>query len=224
MDSGAPDEMRAAVPASIQVRDYFADLLRSRLANGQDDLLGQIIAAGKARGLTDDEFIYGIGFLLLAGHETTKNLIASGVLTLAQHPDQADELLRQPLLIATAVEEMLRFQSPFQKFSRWTAAPVSFGEYDVDEGTLVTVLIGAANRDPAVFAEPDRFDIRRAPNRHLAFGKGVHVCLGSALARTESRCAFEGLLGQFPRFRVFDHCWRPKSAFRALGALTLAFD
>ena len=183
MDSGSREEMRTAIPASMEIRDYFTALLRERAASPRDDLLGDLIAAGKAGGLTSDELVFGIAFLLIAGHETTKNLIASGVLTLARHPDQAERLRRQPDLIESAVEELLRFESPFQKFSRWACAPASFGEYSVTEGTLVAALIGAANRDPSVFAQPDEFDIRRSPNRHLAFGKGIHACLGTTLAR-----------------------------------------
>jgi len=222
LDTGSADTLRAAVPTGIEIRDYFTGLLRERAAHPREDFLGNVITTARAARLTDDEIIYGTAFLLLAGHETTKNLIASGVLTLADQPDQAQLLRQEPALIESAIEELLRFQSPLQKVSRWAHAPARFGDYEVDAGTLVTALIGAANRDPAVFANPDRFDVRRNPNRHLAFGRGTHVCLGTTLARLESRIAFGALLEALPEFKVLAHQWRLKSAFRALETLTLS--
>lgn len=224
VDSGTKEDMHAAIPASVAIRDYFSNLLASRAAYPGDDFLGDLIAAGEAGTLTADELICGIAFLIIAGHETTKNLIGSGVLTLTEHTDQLELLRREPELIDSAVEELLRFHSPLQKISRWTGAPMPFGEYAVAEGVLVTALIGAANRDPSVFRNPAQFDIRRSPNRHLAFGRGMHVCLGTTLARLEGRIALDALLRALPRIEVVDHRWRGISSFRALERLTLALD
>lgn len=221
LDSGSREEMLTAGPTSMEIRDYFGDLVRGRAARPRDDFLGDLIAAAEAGKLTRDELVFGIAFLVLASHETTKNLIANGMLTLGDHPNAARDLRRQPGLVESGVEELLRFQSPFQKLSRWTASPVSFGEYAVAEGRLVTAIVGAANRDPAVFVDPDTFDIRRTPNRHLAFGRGIHTCLGTALARLEGRIALEELLRTLPEIRIVDHAWRLKSAFRAPERLTL---
>jgi cytochrome P450 len=214
--------MCAAIPASVAIRDYFAARLAARSPDKRDDFLGDLTAAGEAGTLSADELVCGIAFLIIAGHETTKNLIASGVLTLAEHADQLELLRGDPELLESAIEELLRFHSPLQKISRWTGAPVAFGEYDVPEGVLVTALIGAANRDPAAFAHAGQFDIRRARNRHLAFGRGLHVCLGTTLARLESRIALDALLRALPRIDVIDHRWRQISSFRALERLTLS--
>jgi cytochrome P450 len=121
----------------------------------------------------------------------------------------------------SAIEEMLRYECPVQKISRWTHAEVAFGEYRVPAGTLVTALIGAAHRDPAVFDAPDTFDITRQKNRHIAFGTGIHHCLGALLARTEARIVFAELVPRLESLEVVDYRWRTFSAFRSLDWLNL---
>jgi cytochrome P450 len=132
--------------------------------------------------------------LLVAGHETTTNLIGNGALALLENPSAMEALRADASLVPSAVEEMLRFDSPVQMTSRIALEDVELGGQRVRAGEMVTFVLGAANRDPAVFAEPDRFDVARADNKHVAFGFGAHFCVGAALARLEARVAFEALL------------------------------
>lgn len=205
LESGTAEQMRAAIPASLAMRDYFARF-----------------AGSPFPGLTAEEMIYGCAFLVWAGHETTRNLIAGGVLALCENPAQMALLRRQPELVPSAVEELLRYTAPVQKLSRWTAAASPFGEYEVPGGTLVTALIGAANRDPAAFDDPHRLNLQRAGNRHLSFGRGLHACLGAPLARLEARIAFAALAGELEAIEVIDYRWRPNSALRGLESLYIA--
>lgn len=202
LESGTEAQMRAAVPESLAMRDYF-----------QSQALP---------GLSADETVYGLAFLVWAGHETTRNLLASGILALCEHPEQMQRLRDDPALVKAAVEELLRFTTPVQKLSRWTSDRERFGDYEVAGGTMVTALLGAANRDPAVFSDPQRLELRRAPNRHLAFGRGLHACLGAGLARLEAQVALPLLLGAFRSIEVRAHRWRPNSALRGLDTLSLA--
>ena len=174
--------------------------------------------------LTLDEWFYGCIFLLWAGHETTKNLLSSGLLLMAQHPDQWHFLKQQPDVLPLAIEEMLRCDSPTQKVSRWTTVPTVFGNYRVPPNTLVTTLIGAANRDPLVFERAQHFDVQRGKNRHLAFGAGIHHCLGAPLARLEAKVAFALMLPRLKKLELLSHQWRPYSAFRSLGQLDVRLE
>jgi len=202
LESGTEAEMREAVPASLAMREYFA---RETMP-----------------GLSADETVYGLAFLVWAGHETTRNLLGSGVLALCEHPEELQRLRERPELARSAVEELLRYTSPVQKLSRWTMEETTFGEYEVPGGTLVTALVGAANRDPAVFADPQRLDLRREQNRHLSFGRGLHACLGAGLARLEAQVAIPALLARFSAIGVIAHRWRPNSALRGLDMLRLS--
>jgi hypothetical protein len=141
-------------------------------------------------------------FLLNAGHETTTNLIGNGLVALADNPAQKKRLLEHPDLIRTAIEEILRFESSNQLGNRMTTAPVEFGGIALPAGTPLTLCIGAANRDPGQFADPDTLDIGRAPNRHLAFGTGAHQCAGMALARLEGAIAISRFLARFPGYAL----------------------
>jgi cytochrome P450 len=171
--------------------------------------------------LTPAELVAGLVFMLMSGHETTKNLVACGLLTLASRPDLLAQLKAKPELVPDAVEEMLRFDSPVQKMSRWTHAPATFGDYQIKAGTLMTAMIGAANRDPAVFPSPDEFDLTRPKNRHLAFGVGRHFCMGSMLARLEGRAALETFLPLVREIAPARHVWRTHSSLRSLDELEL---
>jgi pimeloyl-[acyl-carrier protein] synthase len=201
LESGTETEMREAVPASLEMRDYFA---REPLP-----------------GLTADETVYGLAFLIWAGHETTRNLIASGMLALCEHPGELRRLREQPDLVRGAVEELLRYASPVQKLSRWTSEETLFGDYVVPAGTMVTALVGAANRDPAAFVDPQRLDVTREQNRHLSFGRGLHTCLGAGLARLEAQIAIPAILARFGSIEATAHHWRPNSALRGLDMLEL---
>ncbi|MEX3632952.1 cytochrome P450 [Paraburkholderia sp. BR14320] len=188
----------------------FVDYLRGLVArrrrepgDPQHDVLTRLIQGeGPHDQLSEAELLQNCIFILNAGHETTTNLIGNGLVTLSQWPDERAALLREPELIGTAVEECLRFESSNQLGNRMTTVDTEIGGVAVARGTPVTLCIGAANRDPEQFAEPDRFDIRRDPNRHLAFGFGIHQCAGLSLARLEARIAIGRFVRRFPAYRV----------------------
>lgn len=187
----------------------FADYLSRHIARFRKGALsgGEVLAmllaeeTDKGEKLSDVELVQNCIFLLNAGHETTTNLIGNGVAALLDWPDQLQRLRNDPALIETAVEEFLRFESSNQLGNRRVIEEVEIGGVTMAPGTLVTLGIGAANRDPAQFRDPDRLDIARTPNRHLAFGGGVHACAGMSLARAEGRIAIGRLIGRVPSFR-----------------------
>jgi hypothetical protein len=174
---------------------------RARPGNPQHDVLTRLIQ-GEDNGerLTEKELLHNCIFLLNAGHETTTNLIGNGLVALLDHPAEKRRLIEHPELIRTAVEEMLRFESSNQLGNRMTVEPVELGGITLPAGTPVTLCIGAANRDPLQFADPERLDIARTPNRHLAFGTGAHQCAGMALARLEGAIAISRFLQRFPNY------------------------
>jgi cytochrome P450 len=190
------------------VRDfkaYLQDLIARRKASPGDpetDVLTRLINGDDGGTLSEIELIQNCIFILNAGHETTTNLIGSGLALLYDHPDQRARLLADPSLINTAVEEVLRFRSPNQFGNRETTAPVTLGGHAIPAGSNLHLCIGAANRDPAVFDDPTRFDITRHPNRHLAFAGGPHVCVGLTLARMEGRIALARFLNRYPDYRL----------------------
>lgn len=173
--------------------------------------------------LNDAELYSAMTLLMFAGHETTTNLIANGTLALLKHPEQLQKVLESPSLIGTAVEEFLRYESPVQSLltPRLTTQDLRIGDVTVPQGAFLVVMLGAANRDPAEFPEPDRLDITRSPNHHVAFGAGPHFCLGAPLARLESRIAFRTLLRRFPQLRLAEVPieFREYAHMRALKAL-----
>ena len=192
--------------ANAAVRDFMA-LLRELVAHRRQhpgdpdaDVLTRLIQ-GQADGqcLSETELLHNCIFLLNAGHETTSNLLGNGVQALLSHRDQWDRLVADPTLAASAVEELLRFESPLQLNNRVLTAPVQLRDQTLPAGDFVTLCIGAANRDAAVFAQPDRLDISRKPNPHLAFGHGSHACAGMNVARLEGRVALARLARRYPR-------------------------
>jgi cytochrome P450 len=176
---------------------------RAKPGNPDRDVLTRLIQ-GEADGerLTAKELLHNCIFLLNAGHETTTNLIGNGLVTLLEHPGEKQRLIDHPDLIKTAVEEMLRYESSNQLGNRMTVEPVELGGEKLPPGTPVTLGIGAANRDPAQFADPERFDVGRNPNRHLAFATGAHQCAGMALARLEGAIAISRFLKRFPHYAL----------------------
>src|SRR6201999_3567502 len=178
------------------IRDFLAYLeilverRRAKPGNPERDVLTRLIQ-GEDNGerLTAKELLHNCIFLLNAGHETTTNLIGNGLVALSKNPAQKTRLIGQPDLIKTAVEEVLRYESSNQLGNRMTPEPVELGGVQLAAGTPVTLCIGAANRDPAQFTDPEHFDIGRMPNRHLAFASGPHQCAGMALARLEGAIA-----------------------------------
>ena len=186
---------------------YLATLVERRRAAPGDparDVLTRLIQGEPADGerLTEAELLHNCIFLLNAGHETTTNLIGNGLHALLEWPAEKQRLIAQPGLAKLAVEEFLRFESSNQLGNRAAAADTEIGGVPVAAGTRLTLCIGAANRDPAQFADPDRLDAARAPNRHLAFATGAHQCAGMALARLEGRIAIGRFLARFPRYRL----------------------
>ncbi|WP_276156343.1 cytochrome P450 [Rhodopseudomonas sp. BAL398] len=191
------------------VRDFLAYLeslvarRRAKPGNPDRDVLTRLIQ-GESGGeqLSAKELLHNCIFLLNAGHETTTNLIGNGLVALAAHPEQKQRLIDNPALIKTAVEEILRYESSNQLGNRIATTEVEIGGVTMPANTSVTLCIGAANRDPAQFPDPDRFDIARAPNRHLAFGTGAHQCAGMALARLEGAIAISRFLARFPNYQL----------------------
>jgi cytochrome P450 len=171
---------------------------KQRPADPESDVLTRLIQGEKdGERLTETELYHQCIFLLNAGHETTTNLIGNGLWALLNHASQLLLLRENPSLVSSAVEEMLRFDGPIQLNNRRLVAPMQLGGRTLAEGTLLTIGIGAANRDPAQFPDPGRFDVARKPNRHVAFGHGDHVCVGMNVARMEGRIAFARLLARF---------------------------
>ena len=199
-----PERLAAGSRAVEEFKSFLRELVAKRRRPSDDDaeVLSALIAAEEAGDkLTELELLHQCIFLLNAGHETTTNLIGNGVAALLDHPEELVRLRSQPELIETAIEEFLRYQSPNQLGNRRAIADVSIGGVQLPAGTLVTLCIGAANRDPEEFPDPDRLDIARNPNRHVAFATGIHACAGMWLARMEGRVAIWRLLARFPRIR-----------------------
>ena len=202
-----PDVIDRSVTASNEIADYFRDQIAARRSEPRDDLLSALAAAEEEGDLlTEDELIATCILLLVAGNETTTNLIGSGMITLLQNPDERRKLQANPSLMASAVEEMLRYEPAAQMTSRIANEGAELGGVRFEPGQVILPVMAAANRDPAHFPEPDRFDIERHPNRHLAFGQGIHYCLGAPLAVAEARIAFDALLRRMPE---------PQAAFEA---------
>jgi cytochrome P450 len=172
-------------------KDFESDVL-TRLTQGEID----------GERLSEPELLHNCIFLLNAGHETTTNLIGNGMHALLTHRDQLQRLQSDPALIATAVEELLRFESPLQLNNRVSTAPIEIGGRAIAPGTFLTLGVGAANRDPAQFLDPERLNLARRPNRHVAFGQGDHACAGMNVARLEARVAVSAIVERFPRIEL----------------------
>jgi cytochrome P450 len=197
-----PPEFHECVDA---LRSYFsAEIERRRRTPGPDLVSALVAAHAESDALTADELLAFVILLLLAGNETTTNLIGNGMLALGRNPEQMDLLRRTPELTPKAIEEILRYDGPVQSTFRNTTAAVNLGGTELPEGAGCFVILAAANRDPAQFPAPDRFDITRDPNDHVAFGEGIHFCLGAPLARLEGAIAIGETLRRFPHLRLKD--------------------
>ena len=201
----APDQEATGNRAVTEFCDYLRDLVARRRRNPGDpatDVLTRLMQGTKdGEQLSEVELLQNCIFILNAGHETTTNLIGNGLDLFLDHADQRAMLIRDPGLIDSAVEEILRHQSSNQLGNRITTTETTLGGETLDPGTRVHLVIGAANRDPAQFPDPDRFDITRTPNKHLAFAGGPHICLGLTLARLEGKVAIERFLARYPDYR-----------------------
>jgi cytochrome P450 len=208
------------------IGDYFRALVPKRRADPRNDLLTGLIAAEEQGDkLSEGEVIAMCVLLFIAGHETTVNLIGNGLLALLRHPEQLARLQRDPALLTGAVEELLRYDSPVQRTARITMADVEMGGKSIAKGAMVVTALGAANRDPAQFADPDRLDITRKDVRHISFGYGIHFCLGAPLARLEGQIALGTLLKRAPRLALAEPSpeWRESSVLRGLKRLRVTF-
>lgn len=206
--------------------EYFRELIAERRTAPREDMLSALIAAEEAGDKLDEEELLATCILLLvAGHETTVNLIGNGTLALLRHPDQLRKLRESPGLIGTAVEELLRFDGPVQRTARIPSEDITIGGQTIGKGEMVMPFLGAADRDPSQFPDPDRLDISRTDNRHIAFGMGIHFCLGAPLARMEGQIAINTLLARLPRLALATDRpqFRQSLTLRGLQALPVTF-
>lgn len=214
--------------AHEEMRDYLAPLLVARRAAASDDLLTRLVEAEvDGDRLTEEEIGGFFELLLLAGHETTSNLIASTVLCLLEHPRQLARLRVHPELWPSAIEEVLRYRSPVQAVFRVTRRELRIAGRTIPAGKLVLAMIGSANRDPRQFTRADCFDIARSPNAHVAFGHGIHSCIGASLGRLEARVALPLLFDRLPGLALAERgSWTPRPSFHVHGPsrLPLSFD
>ncbi|MFB4298033.1 cytochrome P450 [Actinomadura sp. NTSP31] len=212
---------RTAVRAAVEFSDYLRELARSRRTEPRDDLisaLAQVVDEGDR--LTEDELIGTCVLLLNAGHEATVNATGNGWWTLFRNPGELERLRRDVSLVPTAVEELLRYDTPAPMFERWVLEDVTVAGVDIPRGAEVALQFASANRDPEVFTDPDRLDLARDPNPHITFGLGIHYCLGAPLARIELAESLAALLRLAPGLRlVSEPEWKPGFVLRGLHAL-----
>src|SRR5579883_1449387 len=209
-----------------EVKAYLKSLIAERRKQPGDDLLSKMVHAEENGDmLSEDEIVIATNFLLFAGHETTANLIGTGMYYLMSQPEQMEQLRADPSKIPTAVEELLRYVSPVHVLSRRTTQDVTIRGVEIPVGSSIYLLVGSANRDAEKFPDPERLDITRPPSRTLGFGYGIHYCLGAALARMESQVAFETILQRLPDIHIAGEApvFRPNYFLRGLLNLPVAF-
>jgi cytochrome P450 len=225
----SPNATVRVIPSVWMFLRYLRRFFKVRRRDPQDDLASALIQAEEAGDkLSEDELLAMVFLLLIAGHETTVNLIGSGVLALLEHPDQMEKLRRDPALIKSAVEELLRYTAPvFMSTERYAREDVTLHGVTIPRGKMTLGVIGSANRDETIFENPNALDITREPNRHLSFGQGIHFCLGAPLARMEAQIAVNTLLSRMPdlRLKVSPDSlrWRPSMILRGLDSLPVLF-
>ncbi|MFI1738464.1 cytochrome P450 [Streptomyces sioyaensis] len=219
-----PGAAEQEAQARREFTDYLRELVVERRRAPGDDLLSALVTVhDDGDVLTENELLATCTLLLIAGHETTVNLIGNGTLALLRHPDQLARLRSDPALTDNAVEELLRYDSPVQLTVRFALQDAEVAGVPVPAGSTLLLLIGAANRDPAAYEHPERLDIGRAPLRHLAFGQGIHFCLGAPLARLETQIALRMLLARAPQLRLAGEPeWKDHITLRGLSRLPLS--
>ncbi len=220
-----PDSQRIEQVAD-EFEEYLRDLIGRRRAEPANDILSALLTvADSDNQLTENELVSTCYLVLVAGHETTVNLIGNGMLALLRHPDQLRRLQQDPTLIHSAVEELLRYDSSVQEVNRIVVGHSEVGGQTLGDGEFVSLVLAAANRDPDCFPDPNRLDLSRTNNRHVSFGNGPHFCLGAPLARLETEVAIGALVRRLPALRLATETltWRPKPAFRGLEALPVAY-
>ena len=225
----SPNATVRVIPSVWMFIRYLRRFFKVRRRDPQDDLASALIQAEEdGDKLSEDELLAMVFLLLIAGHETTVNLIGSGTLALLEHPDRMEKLRREPSLIKSAVEELLRYTAPvFMSTERYAREDVTLHGVTIPRGEMTLGVIGSANRDETVFENPNALNITREPNRHLSFGQGIHFCLGAPLARMEAQIAVNTLLSRMPdlRLKVSPNSlrWRPSMVLRGLDSLPVLF-
>jgi pimeloyl-[acyl-carrier protein] synthase len=226
--TGHPDPTRARrTERTLQeFRRFLEPVILDRRRRPREDLMSLLASPAEDGDRLTDEVVSTCIVLLFAGHETTANLLGNGLLALLRNPSQLSLLRERPDVTAPAVEELLRYDSPVQRNRRLATTDVTLHGETIRAGDPVMVFLGAANRDPSVFDEPDVLDLERSPNHHLAFGHGIHFCVGAALSRLEAPIALRALLDRYPRLRLDDEepSWRHNITFRGLNSLILRTD
>jgi len=202
LDQENPDRNQAVHQAITTMVEYITPLVEERLTKPRDDLLSVLAAGEKQGSLSRDEVLGNTLLLLVAGHQTTINLIGNGILALLRHPDHWTQLQRDSTRITRATEEILRYDAPVKRAPRIAAADIELHGKTIRQGERVLLVLSAANRDPRQFSDPDTFDITRDPNPHVAFGGGIHHCLGANLARLEGQEAFRAITQRFAPFSL----------------------
>jgi hypothetical protein len=222
-----PDHFPKVLRSVESMCSYFRSAMRDQRLHPRDGLIQAMMAAEvEGARLTEEEIIANLIVTMVGGQETTTNLIGNGVLTLLRNPVELERLRSDPSLIPSAVEELLRYESPSQHTARLAPADVSIGGKEIRKQQAVIAVMGAANRDPDRFPDPDRLEIERKDNRHLAFGWAAHFCFGAALARLEGQIAIESVLRRLPNIALeTSHLvWRNNLGLRGLTALPLILD
>ena len=227
--SGNPEDFQRRREQITEFHEYLVELINKKRRQPADDLLSHLVRAeSEADKLSERELISMVFLLLIAGHETTVNLIGNGTLALLLHPDQMEKLKRDPSLLKTAIEEFLRFHGPLMTATqRWAREDIKLDGTLIHRGDYVIVVLASANHDPSTFTDPDNLDITRQENRHLAFGKGIHYCLGAPLARMEGQIAIDTLLRRLPNLHLAVEpqklVWRPGALIMGLRSLPVTF-
>lgn len=225
----SPNPTLRVIPSVWMFVRYLRRFLIAKRRKPQDDLASALIQAEEAGDrLSEDELLGMVFLLLIAGHETTVNLIGSGMLALLEHPEQMDKLSRNPEIIKTAVEELLRYTSPvFMSTERYAREDLNIRGVSIPRGGMTLGVIGSANRDETVFENGEALDITREPNKHLSFGQGIHFCVGASLARLEAQIAINTLLRRMPDLHLSVRGdslrWRPSMILRGLEMLPVSF-
>ena len=218
-DPEAATAMTGFRSVTVEMNEYVGEMIAQRRVAPRDDLLTRLVEAEvDGERLTQHDILGFFQLLVVAGQETTANLINNAVLCLIENPDQLALLCSRPELLPSAIEEVLRYRSPIQWLMRTPTRDIALNGQMVPAGKLMLAMIGSANRDSKQFREPDRFDIRREPNPHIAFGHGIHSCLGAALARMESRIALSDLMARLKDLELAtDEPWQPRKALHVHG-------
>ncbi|MGC1475081.1 MAG: cytochrome P450, partial [Terriglobales bacterium] len=229
INSGALSSERPVIsPDLLQLVQYVRKVVDDHRKNPRADVVTQLIEAEeKGDRLSDDEVVSTVVLLLVAGHETTVNLIGNGMLALLLNPEQLEKLKRDPALMKPAIEELLRFVNPVQLVNRYAIEKIQIAGQEIPAGAHLVMAVGAADHDPACATSPEQLDLAREDAKHVAFGQGIHYCLGAPLARLEGEIAFATLLNRLPNMRLAVRPesvqWRPAIELRGLAELPVTF-